>query len=121
MGRLQTFVPCGVTATLGNNTGKVSYTIKGWTGGDKVVQVTSYRGLETPYEYLWMLADDVLIWHKADVSIAYVCEDPTKFTSHSDSATTVPIGYEAITELPRTEGYVLSMAHSTKAIPLPKK
>ena len=94
-GGYKPFVPCGVTATLGNNTGKVSYTIKGWTGGDKVVQVTSYRGLETPYEYLWMLADDVLIWHKADVSIAYVCEDPTKFTSHSDSATTVPIGYEA--------------------------
>ena len=120
-GGYKPFVPCGVTATLGNNTGKVSYTIKGWTGGDKVVQVTSYRGLETPYEYLWMLADDVLIWHKADVSIAYVCEDPTKFTSHSDSATTVPIGYEAITELPRTEGYVLSMAHSTKGYSFAEK
>lgn len=120
-GSYKPFVPCGVTATLGNNTGKVSYTIKGWTGGDKVVQVTSYRGLETPYEYLWMLADDVLIWHKADVSIAYVCEDPTKFTSHSDSATTVPIGYEAITELPRTEGYVLSMAHSTKGYSFAEK
>lgn len=47
-GGYKPFVPCGVTATLGNNTGKVSYTIKGWTGGDKVVQVTSYRGLETP-------------------------------------------------------------------------
>ena len=68
-----------------------------------------------------MLADDVLIWHKADVSIAYVCEDPTKFTSHSDSATTVPIGYEAITELPRTEDYVLSMAHSTKGYSFAEK
>ena len=47
-GGYKPFVPCGVTATLGNNTGKVSYTIKGRTGGDKVVQVTSYRGLETP-------------------------------------------------------------------------
>ena len=40
-----------------------------------MVQVTSYRGLETPFEYLWLLADDVLVWHKADVSIAYVCEE----------------------------------------------
>ena len=120
-GGYRPFVPCGVTATLGNNTGKVSYTIKGWTGGDKVVQVTSYRGLETPYEYLWLLADDVLVWHKADVSIAYVCEDPTKFTSHSDGATTVPTGYEAITELPRTDGYVLSMAHSAKGYSFAEK
>ena len=80
----------GVVITLGNNTGKVSYTIKGWTGGDKIVQVTSYRGLEVPFEYLWMLADDILVWNKEDSIVAYLCEDPTKFTSHSDTATSVP-------------------------------
>ena len=63
----------------------------------------------------------MLVWHKADVSIAYVCEDPTKFTSHSDSATTVPAGYEAITEFPRTDGYVLSMAHSAKGYSFAEK
>lgn len=110
------FVPCGVTATLGNNTGKVSYVIKNWanSGNDKTVQVTSYRGLEVPFEYLWMLADDVLIWHKEDVSEAYVCEDPTKFTSHSDSATTVPAGYELASELPMASGYGLTMSHNHK-------
>ena len=118
-GGYKPFVPCGVTAVLGNNTGRVSYTIKGWTGGDKVVQVTSYRGLETPFEYLWMLADDLLIWHKQDVSLAYVCEDPTKFTSHSDSAATAPVGYEPITELPRKEGYILTMAQSSKGYSFP--
>ena len=115
------FVPCGITATLGNNTGKVSYIVKGWTGGDKVVQVTSYRGLETPYEYLWSLADDVLVWCTADRNTAFVCEDYTKFTSHSDSATTVPDGYVAISELPRTEGYILSCAHSDKGYCFPEK
>ena len=118
-GGYRPFIPCGVTAVLGNNTGRVSYTIKGWTGGDKVVQVTSYRGLETPFEYLWMLADDLLIWHKQDVSLAYVCEDPTKFTSHSDSAATAPAGYEPITELPRKEGYILTMALSSKGYSFP--
>ena len=110
------FVPCGVTATLGNNTGKVSYVIKNWanSGNDKTIQVTSYRGLEVPFEYLWMLADDVLIWHKEDVSEAYVCEDPTKFTSHSDSATTVPAGYELASELPMASGYGLTMSHNHK-------
>lgn len=118
-GGYKPFVPCGVTATLGNNTGRVAYTIKGWTGGDKVVQVTSYRGLEVPFEYLWLLADDVLIWHQQDKSTAFVCEDSTKFTSHSDNATTVPNGYEAITELPRNDGYINTVAFSSKGYTFP--
>lgn len=117
------FVPCGVTATLGNNTGRVSFTIKGWTGGDKVVEVTSYRGLEAPFEYLWMLADDILIHHASvedgGKSVLYLCQDPTKFTSHSDNATDVPDGYVAMTELPRTDGYILTNAFSNDGYSFP--
>lgn len=116
------FVPCGVTAILGNNTGKVSYTIKNWMNtSDRVVQVTSYRGLEVPYEYLWLLADDVLIWNKPDASVAYVCEDPTKFTSHSDNATTVPDGYIAISELPLADCYPWTLAQSINGYSFPDK
>lgn len=120
-GGYRPFVPGGVTATLGNNTGKVNYTIKGWTGGDKVVAVTSYRGLEVPFEYLWMLADDVLIWHNPteNRSTAYVCSDPTKFTSHSDSATAVPDGYEAVTDMPRSEGYILTGSQGANGYTFP--
>ena len=108
------FVPCGVTATLGNNTGKVTFKVKNWagTGSDKDIQVTSYRGLETPFEYLWSLADDLLVWHKQDVSEIYVCEDPTKFTSPSNGATTVPNGYVVETELSRESGYGLTLSIS---------
>jgi hypothetical protein len=123
-GAYKPFIPCGVTATLGNNTGRVPFVVKNWNGADPTVQVTSYRGLEVPYEYLWMLADDVLIYHSPDTadakSTAYVCEDPTKFTSHSDSATTVPDGYEAITDLPRTSNYILQFAHSSKGYSFPE-
>lgn len=110
------FIPCGVTATLGNNTGKVTFTIKNWRnqGTDKSVQVTSYRGLETPFEYLWSLADDLLVWHKADKSTIYVCEDPTKFTSHSDSSASVPNGYEPVAELPRRDGFGLTLSINEK-------
>lgn len=100
------FVPGGVTAPLGNNTGKVNYTVKNWanTGNDKVIAVTSYRGLEVPFEYLWMLADDILIHHSPATALgksrAYLCTDPTKFTSHSDSAANPPAGYEEMAELP---------------------
>lgn len=118
-GGYKPFVPGGVTAVLGNNTGKVSYTIKGWTGGDKVVQVTSYRGLEVPYEYLWMLADDALVWNTEGASTFYLCEDPTKFTSHSDQATTVPDGYVAMCQLPLAEGYISTNAFSAKGYSFP--
>lgn len=104
------FIPGGVTAVLGNNTGKVSYTVKGWTGGDKAVQVTSYRGFEVPFEYLLMLADDVLVYNSPDsaetTNTVYVCDDPTKFATPSNSATIAPDGYVAIAGLPRSSGYV---------------
>lgn len=119
-GGYKPFIPCGVTATLGNNTGQVSYVIKGWTGGDKTVTVSSYRGLENPFCFLYSLADDVLIWHKEDVSIAYVCENPDKFASPSDNADTAPDGYEAIAELPREDGYILQLSHSSKGYSFPE-
>ena len=119
-GGYKPFIPCGVTATFGNNTGRVAYTIKGWTGGDKVVYVSSYRGLEAGFEYIRLLADDFLVWHKDDVSIAYVCEDSTKFTSHSDNATTVPNGYEAMTNLPRSSGYIGTVGISAKGHTFPE-
>lgn len=111
------FVPCGVTATLGNNTGKVTYKVKNWknSGNDMNVQVTSYRGLETPFEYLTSLADDLLVWHKQDKSEIYVCEDPTKFTSPSDSAASAPNGYVAETELPRATGFGLTLSFGDHA------
>lgn len=119
-GNYRPFVPCGVTAVLGNNTGKVQYIVKNWDGVDWTVQVTSYRGLETPYEYLWWLADDVLIYSEQDgVTTAYVCDDPAKFTSHSDSSKSVPDGYIAISNLPRKDGYILYCNHSIKGYTFP--
>ena len=124
-GGYKPFIPCGVTATLGNNTGRVPYVIKGWTGGDKTVYVDSYRGLETPKEYLWLLCDDLLI-HCSPVTAddpghctAYGCTDPTKFTSPGDTSTTIPDGYVPITELPATEGYIWNFGFSYDGFTLP--
>lgn len=119
-GGFKPFIPGGVTVVLGNNTGKVSYTVKGWTGGDKVIQVTSYRGLEVPYEYLWMLADDVLVYtNDKSMSTVYVCDKPDRFTSHTDNATAIPDGYAAIAELPREEGFIKTFEISTKGYSFP--
>lgn len=119
------FVPSGVTATLGNNTGRLDYTIKNWANGgtDKVVTVTSYRGLEVPFEYLWLLADDALVRHgypSATKSTFYLCDDPTKFTSPSDSSTKVPDGYVATTEIPLgTSNYIATEEFTASGISFP--
>ena len=117
------FIPSGVTAPLGNNTGKVNFDVTLADGNKKTFQVTSYRGLEVPFEYLWMLADDVLIRTYPDtdkaLTEAYLCEDYTKFTSPSDNATTVPNGYELIAELPRATDYILREQISKKGYAFP--
>lgn len=109
------FVPEGITAPLGNNTGRLTYTIKNFmdSGTDKVVDVFSYRGCENFYEYLWIMHDDVRIWHdnpddESPDSYAYVCADPTKFETPSNNIDkTLCTGYELLTAgVPRVDGYI---------------
>ena len=99
------FIPSGVTATLGNNTGLVDYVLQ-LASGTKTFHVQSYRGFEVPFEYIWQNADDVLIYHNgATESIAYWCNDHTKFTTPSSNQATVPDGYVAKTNLPTASCY----------------
>lgn len=123
-GEYRPFIPGGCTAVLGNNTGKVSYTIKGWVGGDNVVQVTSYRGLEVPFQYLWMMADDVLVHFSAMTGgskkiIAYVCSNPSKFVSPTDNSP-VPDGYVPIAEIPNNDGYIMTFSISSEGYSFPE-
>lgn len=115
------FIPCGATAKLGNSTGRVPYTIQNWKGSNQTVQVTSYRGLETPFEYLWLMADDILCYCDLEkqTCTAYGCTDPTKFASPADNSTAIPDGYVAITELPKTEGYIWNFGLSYDGFTFP--
>lgn len=107
------FIPSGVTATLGNNTGLVDYTLQ-LASGTKVFHVQSYRGFEVPYEYIWLNCDDMLVHHNGDrESIAYVCEDPTKFVQPGDTQEAVPAGYIAQANLPTGSGYPLHESTNT--------
>lgn len=108
------FIPSGITAKLGNNTGLVDFLIKEWkTGVDKTVAVASYRGWEAPQQYLWDLNDDVVIWHgkpsDGDKSLIYVCDDASKFATPADTSTSIPDGYVETGSLPRTSGYISVM------------
>lgn len=110
------FIPSGVTAPLGNNTGIIPYAVTLADGSTKNYNVASYRGFETPYEYLWLITDDILVYYGEKETTIYVCDDPTKFKTPSDSQTTVPDGYEPVATLPRSEGNGLTEAITDKGM-----
>lgn len=100
------FVPCGVTNSLGNHTGCVDYTLEagGYDTNAKTVSVPSYRGVENPFGHIWKWTDGILVNIQSEasggLSMLYVCDDPTKFTSSGVS------NYEHRGNLPRSGGYV---------------
>lgn len=114
-------IPCGITAKLGNNTGRIQYTSRGWSGGDKTFWVASYRGLEAPFQYLFMLADDILVYHSpatsSDKSTAYVCDDYEKFVSPAKDE--IVAGYIPVADMPRSMGNILTMNVSQRGYTFP--
>lgn len=109
------FIPCGITAKLGNNTGLVEYSIPNWQnkGEAKVIKVASYRGWETPARYLWEHCDDVIVHvdkpSDGGARLLYLCNDPSKFATPADKADSVPEGYVEIGRLSDNEGYIGAM------------
>ena len=115
------FVPCGVTNSLGNKTGVVSYTLEagGYDTSAVTVSVPSYRGLENPFGHIYHWTDGCkcLIQSNTDggKSLFYTCYDPDKFTSSGVT------GYSLRGELPRAEGYVKSLLIGEDGDNLPKE
>lgn len=76
------FVPCGITNSLGNGTGIIECThtntdAEGTSTGTKTVNVPRYRGIENPFGHVWKNVIDVVI-AGTDNSV-YICKDYTKF------------------------------------------
>ena len=116
------FIPTGVTAPLGNQTGLVNYVIKDWggVGIDKTIQVDSFYGLEALSEYLTTNADDVLIYNDTVLGRikAYVCSNPAQLANPvSDTSTVVPAGYKLIADLPLVSGYISAMSMPPLSFP----
>ena len=113
------FIPCGVTAKLGNNTGVVEYTIKNWKdGADKVVTVASYRGWEGTaiQQYMWLHNDDVRVWYSKPSDggdgLLFLCEDPAKFANPANDKVRTLEGYKELGVLPSASGYISAMGYA---------
>lgn len=102
------FVPCGLTDTLGNQTGTVSYTAANDDATiTKTFDVPRYRGIENPFGHIWKWSDglNVRISPTAenggdDTSKVFVCDDPSKFNDTNYE------GYKHVGNEARAEGYV---------------
>lgn len=109
------FIPAGITAPLGNNTGVVDYKSLQADGSYKTFKVASYRGWEQPQQYLWEHNDDVIVRNdtaKQETTL-YMATDPAKFVTPADSAASVPDGYEELGLLPKNaDGYISEMGCS---------
>lgn len=76
------FVPCGITNSLGNGTGIIEYThtntnAEGTSTGTETFNVPRYRGIENPFGHVWKNVIDVVV-AGTDNSV-YICKDYTKF------------------------------------------
>lgn len=101
------FVPCGTTDSLGNNTGIVSFqfTNTNAEGAETTTvtkQVPSYRGIENPFGHVQKNCVDILVHYNADTTNndVYICtSDKYSSTNMSDytfacSTTTTTEGHK---------------------------
>ena len=79
------FIPCGFTNSLGNNSGIKTFTFSteqaNAYGISYSVPVNSYRGIEIPFGYLWLLIEGYLGIGDDTYQSGYICRDITKFAS----------------------------------------
>jgi len=100
------FVNCGVSNSLGNNSGEVDTVIAdfGGVGVDRTFKVNRYRGIEMPFGHIWKNIDGINIKIQAvadgNESQVWTADNPSDW---NDSNYT---NYENKGLLPRANGYM---------------
>lgn len=104
------FIPCGYTDSIGNGTSSVDFSFDTDQvtayGSEFTTHVPRYRGIENPFGHIWQWTDGVNIRISPteenggdNLSKAFVCNDPSKFSSTSYD------GYTYIGDLHRSNGW----------------
>lgn len=81
------YVPCGITDSLGNSTGVIEYQANGYnntgTAETFAVSVPSYRGIENPFGHVWKATCDSMVHHDTNnnTTALYLTTDREKFAS----------------------------------------
>ena len=123
-GQYEPFIPNGVTAPLGDNTGYVTYKVEMADGTENTVKCGCVFGVELPIGYIWHNCDDLLAYNDGQTFYAYWCNDPAHYFTPSDSGAQSlgeSNGYEAIATIPLgSNNYVAreSMAENGLSLPM---
>lgn len=97
-------VPCGVTNSLGNNTGYVPYDVLYAEGSQTyTAKVPSYRGIENPFGHIWKWVDGFLAKGNGTNQEYYICHDRSNYSS------TVNTSYNSVGMSPGANGYKKSI------------
>lgn len=111
------FCPCGITDTLVNHWGEVSFTVTdlGGAGVNRTLTANRYLWCENPFGHIHKWKDGASVYHEAagGNSKLYVCNNPINF---ADGTST---GYDYIGNLPITSGYINMMGKDNRCIMYP--
>ena len=112
------FIPCGLTNSLGNKTGVVSYTTKNEDGTARdTLSVPTYRGIENPFGHLWKWTDGVKCRIQSNeaggLSEVYTCNNPANFQDVNYD------NYVNMGDMPRTDGYIKKIIGGEHGIIMP--
>ena len=102
-GQYEPFLPCGVTAPLGDRTGYLIYKLEMANGTETNIKCGTLFGVELPIAYIWHNCDDLLVYNTTEELHCYICKDPAKFATPADSAAeswAEEHGYELVATLP---------------------
>lgn len=116
------FVPCGITNSLGNATGVVTYTMpEEYDANTTTVSVPSYRGIENPFGHVlsWTDGLHVIVQSEADGAKSFLYradnDDPNNFQDSNYN------GYSQRGELSRANGWVKKILCGEYGDILPKE
>ena len=123
-GQYEPFIPNGVCAPLGDNTGYVTYKVEKADGTEKTIKCGCVFGVELPIGYIWANCDDLLAYNDGHTFYAYWCNDPAHYFTPADSGAQSlgeSNGYEVIATIPLgSNNYVdrESMAENGLSLPM---
>lgn len=107
------FIPTGVTDSLGNGSGQVAYTVTqtdadGNETGTVTRYANRYRGIENPFGHIWKYCDDVISQYNSVIAyrIFYKCDKPEHFATNKNTK------YRPVCCTPVAEGYKKTLKHT---------
>ena len=111
------FISCGLTDSIGNGTGVVSYTMPiEYSSPTVETSVPRYRGIENPFGHIWNRLDGILaLIGSSGENKVFISDNPMNFNSSDLSS------YKFIGNEPSGNGYIKNILFGEAGEPFPSE